>query len=101
MLLNAVQALEGQAAPVLRLSAELRETELHLLVTDNGPGISPEVLHKAFEPFYTTKTGGTGLGLFVSYQLARRNDVEIRLESPPTGGATVRLIFGFNPEVLS
>ena len=101
VLLNAVQALEGQAAPALRLSAELRDTELHLLVTDNGPGISPEVLHKAFEPFYTTKTGGTGLGLFVSYQLARRNDVEIRLESPPTGGATVRLIFGFNPEVLS
>ena len=101
VLLNAVQALEGQAAPALRLSAELRDTELHLLVTDNGPGISPEVLHKAFEPFYTTKTGGTGLGLFVSYQLARRNDVEIRLESPPAGGATVRLIFGFNPEVLS
>ena len=75
VLLNAVQALEGQAAPALRLSAELRDTELHLLVTDNGPGISPEVLHKAFEPFYTTKTGGTGLGLFVSYQLARRNDV--------------------------
>ena len=101
VLLNAVQALEGRTAPRLRLSAEQREGVVHLLVTDNGPGISSEVLHKAFEPFYTTKTGGTGLGLFVSYQLARRNGVEIQLESPPVGGMAVRLIFGPNPEVLS
>jgi C4-dicarboxylate-specific signal transduction histidine kinase len=101
VLLNAVQALEGRPEPRLRLSAEQREGTVHLLVTDNGPGISPSALHKAFEPFFTTKTGGTGLGLFVSYQLARRNGVEIQLESPPTGGMAVRLIFGPNPEVLS
>jgi len=101
VLLNAVQALEGRPEPRLRLSAEQREGTVHLLVTDNGPGISPSALHKAFEPFFTTKTGGTGLGLFVSYQLARRNGVEIQLESPPVGGMAVRLIFGPNPEVLS
>ena len=99
VLLNAVQALERQTSPQLLLSAEQREGAIHLLVTDNGPGISADALAKAFEPFFTTKTGGTGLGLFVSYQLARRNDVEIRLESPPNGGMTVRLIFGYNPEV--
>ena len=99
VLLNAVQALERQTSPQLLLSAEQREGAILLLVTDNGPGISADALAKAFEPFFTTKTGGTGLGLFVSYQLARRNDVEIRLESPPNGGMTVRLIFGYNPEV--
>lgn len=101
VLLNAVQALEGRPEPRLRLSAEQREGAVHLLVTDNGPGIAPESRHKAFEPFYTTKTGGTGLGLFVSYQLARRNSVEILLESPTAGGMVVRLIFGPNPEVVS
>ena len=99
VLLNAVQALEQHPAPELRLTAEQRDGAIHLLVTDNGPGISPEVLAKAFEPFFTTKAGGTGLGLFVSYQLARRNDVEIRLESRSSGGMTVRLIFGSNSEV--
>ena len=101
VLLNAVQALEGRPEPRLRLSAEQREGAVHLLVTDNGPGIAPESRHKAFEPFYTTKTGGTGLGLFVSYQLARRNSVEILLESPTAGGMVVRLIFGPDPEVVS
>lgn len=93
ILLNSVQALSGRSEPRLKLTAELQETSWQLLIADNGPGIQPEALQKVFEPFFTTKTGGTGLGLFVSYQLARRNNVEIQLDSIVDQGTTVRLIF--------
>lgn len=101
VLLNSLQALADQPKPRLSLTAELCGEHVVLQVTDNGPGISPEVRQKAFEPFFTTKAGGTGLGLFVSYQLARRNGVEIQLDGPPDGGTTVRLIFSQNLEVIS
>ncbi len=100
VLLNSLQALADQPKPRLRLTAEIRDDQVVLQVIDNGPGISPEARQKAFEPFFTTKDGGTGLGLFVSYQLARRNGVEIQLDGPPDGGAAVRLIFSPNPEVI-
>ena len=100
VLLNSLQALAERENPRLRLTAELFEERVVLQVTDNGPGISPEVRQKAFEPFFTTKAGGTGLGLFVSYQLARRNSVEIQLDGAPDGGAMIRLIFSKTMEVL-
>ena len=100
VLLNSLQALAERENPRLRITAELFEERVVLQVTDNGPGISPEVRQKAFEPFFTTKAGGTGLGLFVSYQLARRNSVEIQLDGAPDGGAMIRLIFSKTMEVL-
>lgn len=100
VLLNSLQALAERENPRLRITAELFEERVVLQVTDNGPGISPEVRQKAFEPFFTTKAGGTGLGLFVSYQLARRNSVEIQLDGAPDGGAMIRLIFSQTMEVL-
>ena len=63
-----------------------------------APALPPPVQAKVFEPFFTTKSDGTGLGLFVSYQLARRNDVEIRLNSSPGFGTEVRLIFSRDQE---
>ncbi len=101
VLLNAVQALTDRPEPRLRLTAEMMENKVCLLVTDNGPGVSDEAKHKAFEPFFTTKAGGTGLGLFVSYQLARQNSVEIQLDNVPEGGTTVRLIFSQTVEVVA
>lgn len=94
VLLNAVQALRDQPNPLLTITAEAGgDGQLMLTVSDNGPGIALPDQTKVFEPFFTTKADGTGLGLFVSYQLARRNDVEIRLSSSPGLGTEVRLIF--------
>ena len=101
ILLNAVQALSEKADPRLKLTAELQGDCWQLLVTDNGPGIAPDSLQKVFEPFFTTKAAGTGLGMFVSYQLARRNNVEIQLDSEVNRGTTVRLIFGQNNKEAS
>ena len=101
ILLNAVQALVGKTEPRLTLTAEFRNDCWQLVIADNGTGIAPESLSKVFEPFYTTKTGGTGLGMFVSYQLARRNGAEIQIESTLDVGTTVRLIFSQNTEAVA
>jgi len=58
-----------------------------LAVSDTGPGVAPEVRPHLFEPFFTTRSGGTGLGLFLSAELARRLGGELRHLERPGGGA--------------
>jgi len=48
-----------------------------LAVIDNGPGISPENLEHLFEPFFTTSSVGTGLGLYISRELAELNQAKL------------------------
>ena len=64
-----------------------------LTVADNGLGMEPGVLARAFEPFYTTKPlgQGTGLGLSMIYGFARQSGGSARIQSAPGAGTTVRL----------
>ena len=75
----------------LIVGAETVEIE----VDDCGPGIPEEVLEKAFEPFYSTKTerGGTGLGLAITRDMITRLGGEVGLENMDQGGtrAIIRL----------
>ncbi len=64
-----------------------------LRVTDSGPGIVSEALPRIFDPFYTTKPTGTGLGLSVSYGIVRDHNGTIDVESVPGRGTTFILTF--------
>ncbi len=68
---NAVQALDGNGRIAVR--ARIAGDTIEYQVSDNGPGIPPENLEKVFEPLFTTKARGIGLGLAVSRTLARAN----------------------------
>jgi len=70
-----------------------RSAMARLTVRDNGPGISPDVLPRIFDPFYTTKTEGTGLGLSISYGIVRDHKGTIDVESLPGQGTTFILTF--------
>ena len=101
LLVNAQQALSattGERRVHIETGVEVRrenrEPRVWLRVSDNGPGVLPELRDKLFEPFFTTKPEGigTGLGLAVSRSLARDHGGDLTLE--PTayeGGATFRL----------
>jgi PAS domain S-box-containing protein len=57
-------------------------------VTDEGVGIAPEILGKIFDPYFTTKETGTGLGLAAVYSICRRHQGLVTIDSPPGEGAT-------------
>lgn len=66
---------------------------LALSVTDNGTGMTPDVIEKAFDPFFTTKPlgQGTGLGLSMIYGFAKQSGGQVRIQSTPGEGTTVYL----------
>jgi len=64
-----------------------------LEVADRGPGIDPVAAERVFEPFFTSAAGGTGLGLFISRELAQGNGALLVFEPRNGGGSLFRLIF--------
>ncbi|MEA3412046.1 MAG: PAS domain-containing sensor histidine kinase [Pseudomonadota bacterium] len=66
-------------------------------VIDHGPGIPPGDQARLFEPFYTTSTSGTGLGLYVSRQLCEKNGGAMTYIPSPSGGSCFRVQFSRQP----
>jgi PAS domain S-box-containing protein len=94
LLTNAREALTDGGEISIRTRRDSEHPgHLHLIVTDTGPGISPTHLPHLFEPFYTTKPSGTGLGLAVSYGIAQAHLGTIDVHSIPGQGATFTLRF--------
>ena len=81
---NAVQASGGQAR--IKVHLYRRADTLRLCVTDSGSGIDAKTLARLGEPFFTTKTTGTGLGLAVVKAVARAHQGELQLRSRPGRG---------------
>ena len=81
---NAIQAMNGKGTILIQTENWLEDSLVKgviIHVNDEGPGIKTEYLSKVFDPFYTTKSEGTGLGLSVSQGLIHRIGGEIRVES--------------------
>lgn len=89
LLLNAVQASKPGSKVVL--SAE-RTDKARIRVTDSGCGIAPEFRQKIFEPFFSMRQGGTGLGLFLSLSAVRRWGGDIVVESIPGEGSIFEVV---------
>lgn len=68
------------------------ETVIETIVQDNGPGITAENLEKVFSPFFTTKQDGNGLGLAVSWKIAKAHGGDILASNGPEGGAQFTLV---------
>ena len=91
---NAAQAIKEDAnylskSPSISIKTKSNQSDLMIVIEDNGPGIPPEIRPHIFEPFYTTKTvgKGTGLGLSICYFIiTERHDGTIEVESPAEGG---------------
>jgi signal transduction histidine kinase len=86
---NALAATEETPRPEVVLGAHLAGHRVVLSVADNGAGIRPEDRERIFEIFYSTRKGGTGLGLAVVERIARAHGGEIEVESEPGRGTKV------------
>jgi signal transduction histidine kinase len=91
---NALHATEDSPrAPRLTLSAHLRpDRKLELVVEDNGAGIGAPELARIFEIFYSTRKGGTGLGLAVVDRIARAHGATIEVASTPGSGTRFTVV---------
>jgi len=83
---NAVDAMEGQGD----LHVTMRSGEQSVIITigDSGRGIPRESLDKIFEPFFTTKDRGTGLGLAIVYNIVKKHNGDVTVESEEGRGTT-------------
>jgi PAS domain S-box-containing protein len=90
---NALGACEDPVVLDVVFSADTLPGGPALCVTirDNGPGFTPEQKQQAFEPFYTTKAQGTGLGLTIVKRIVEAHGGEIALGNSPTQGAEIRI----------
>jgi signal transduction histidine kinase len=86
---NAFQAMK--AGGILRVSTSFDATHASLIFADTGGGIAPENITRIFEPYFTTKTGGNGLGLLIVRRIVRAHGGEVVLESSPGRGLTVTI----------
>ncbi|QHV94559.1 sensor histidine kinase [Spirosoma endbachense] len=94
LLTNAMDALHDWPNPTLALSASLNnEGRPVLAVTDNGVGISTELLDEVFVPFFTTKKKGNGIGLSLSRQIMHLHRGSIHVQSIVGHGSTFSLVF--------
>ncbi len=90
LLRNAYQALSGEDGRIT-LRSRSTEYEIELSIQDNGSGISPEHMGAIFEPYRTTKSSGSGLGLLIVRRIVREHGGEISIESEEGLGTKVTI----------
>jgi two-component system sensor kinase FixL len=89
---NAIEAMEGCTKRELTVStAPASDDMISISVTDTGTGIAPEVMSQLFQPFFTTKRTGMGVGLSISRTIVESHGGQIVCEPNPEGGAVFRL----------
>jgi len=94
LLLNALHAVGGRKKAKIDLNAHLDgRGRICIQVKDNGPGIAAETLEKIFIPFFSTKEGGSGIGLSLSRQIMRLHRGSITVHSETQNGSVFTLIF--------
>jgi len=91
----AMNALEAAKGPVILdvWVGALNNHWLQIRVRDNGPGISEDIIDRVFDPFFTTRSQGTGLGLAVVAMTVSNHGGEITVKNNPTGGAEFLISF--------
>jgi len=88
LLRNAYQAIPGDDG-LIEITTRSTETDFLVSISDNGTGIPPENMGSLFEPYRTTKSSGTGLGLLIVRRIIREHGGEIEIQSQPDQGSII------------
>jgi two-component system, sporulation sensor kinase E len=86
---NSFEAMKSRG--ILRIRTDMDESHVMISFTDTGGGISAENLSRVFEPYFTTKTTGTGLGLLIVRRIVREHGGELSIESSEGKGLTLTI----------
>lgn len=82
LIINAMQAIEDEGK--IKITSKIREDKVIIQIEDSGPGVSKEILEKIFDPLYTTKQEGTGLGLASCKSIIEQHHGKISVKNNPT-----------------
>lgn len=90
---NSIEAITEKGKINLTTNIDTENNKVILEISDSGTGISDEIMNKIFDPFFTSKESGVGLGLAISYQIVKAHNGEIFLSNQPESGAkcTIKL----------
>ena len=91
-ILTNAKAVMTPSGGELRITARCDEQKLCIAIADTGKGIAPDVLHKIFEPYFTTKPDGSGLGLTMTYKVVKEHGGDIQVHSELGKGTRFTLI---------
>ncbi len=89
ILLNAMQALVNVTHPIIQITLQASDKNVKIIIEDNGSGIASSDLARIFEPFYTTKVDGLGLGLSLCESLLAQMNGQIEIHSQLAKGTQV------------
>jgi signal transduction histidine kinase len=90
---NSLEAMKRRGH--LRIGTDRDDTHVKISFTDTGGGISAENLSRVFEPYFTTKSGGSGLGLLIVRRIVREHGGELAIESSEGNGLTLTIRLPF------
>ncbi len=91
LLLNAAQAMPGGGTLTLRGQNSKDGQWVTISIQDSGVGIPDEDMNKLFDPFFSTKEGGIGLGLSIAHRIVDQHHGKIEVESTPGNGTLFTL----------
>jgi len=95
---NALEVLEGVPSPREIILETCPTAEgAALTISDNGPGLPEDARQRMFQPFFSTKASGTGLGLAVSHSIVRAHGGRLTYERSAAGGASFRILLPADP----
>jgi signal transduction histidine kinase len=98
LVLNALHAIEKNGRITVLSAVDSEKNKIRVEITDDGCGIAADDIKKIFEPFYSTKAKGTGLGLAVSYGIVKNHQGDIRAFSVPGKITRFRIEFPIRTE---
>jgi two-component system, sporulation sensor kinase E len=86
---NSLEAMKRRG--ILRIRTDMDDAHVLISFIDTGGGMSPENLSRVFEPYFTTKSSGTGLGLLIVRRIVREHGGELSIESSQGKGITLTI----------
>jgi signal transduction histidine kinase len=91
LLKNALDACRAETSPAVELVCAAAEDQVTITIRDNGEGVPPDRLETIFVPFYTSRSGGSGIGLSLARQIAQAHGGQLTVRNNEDGGATFEM----------
>lgn len=92
LVINSIEAITENGQVTLSLKPAKNKRMIRVIVADDGPGIEPDVINNLFQPFFTTKQEGLGLGLHLSKAIIDAHNGSLSAENQATGGAAFSIM---------